>query len=60
MPNVPIQPSETPTSRPNNLLLETIVSMALVGAIIGAATGGWINDVFGRKKATLSADVVFT
>lgn len=39
---------------------ETIVSMALVGAIIGAATGGWINDVFGRKKATLSADVVFT
>lgn len=39
---------------------ETIVSMALVGAIIGAATGGWINDVFGRKKATLTADVVFT
>ncbi|XP_057431866.1 inositol transporter 1-like isoform X3 [Lotus japonicus] len=34
--------------------------MALVGAIIGAATGGWINDAFGRKKATLSADVVFT
>ncbi|XP_061370027.1 inositol transporter 1-like isoform X3 [Gastrolobium bilobum] len=33
--------------------------MALVGAIIGASTGGWINDVFGRKKATLSADVVF-
>lgn len=41
-------------------LQETIVSMALVGAIIGAATGGWINDAFGRKKATLSADVVFT
>ena len=39
---------------------ETIVSMALVGAIIGAASGGWINDAYGRKKATLLADVVFT
>lgn len=38
---------------------ETIVSMALVGAMIGAAFGGWINDVYGRKKATLFADVVF-
>ena len=37
---------------------ETIVSMALVGAIIGAASGGWINDAYGRKKATLLADVV--
>lgn len=33
--------------------------MALVGAIIGAASGGWINDAYGRKKATLAADVVF-
>lgn len=33
--------------------------MALVGAIIGAAVGGWCSDAFGRKKATLSADVVF-
>ena len=39
---------------------ETIVSMALVGAIIGAASGGWINDAYGRKKATLLADVAFT
>ncbi|KAK3014810.1 hypothetical protein RJ639_009637 [Escallonia herrerae] len=38
---------------------ETIVRMALVGAIIGAAAGGWVNDVYGRKKATLLADVVF-
>ena len=38
---------------------ETIVSMALVGAVIGAAGGGWINDAYGRKKATLLADVVF-
>lgn len=40
-------------------LQETIVSMALVGAMIGAAAGGWINDAYGRKKATLVADVVF-
>ncbi|KAL5976304.1 Integrin alpha chain-like protein (Alpha-int1) [Asimina triloba] len=33
--------------------------MALVGAIIGAALAGWINDVYGRKKATNLADVVF-
>ncbi|CAN0923101.1 Inositol transporter 1 [Linum grandiflorum] len=33
--------------------------MALVGAMIGAASGGWINDAYGRKKATLLADVVF-
>ncbi|PIN11752.1 putative transporter (major facilitator superfamily) [Handroanthus impetiginosus] len=43
----------------SSFLQETIVSMALVGAMIGAAVGGWINDTFGRKKATLSADVVF-
>ncbi|KAK2641813.1 hypothetical protein Ddye_023576 [Dipteronia dyeriana] len=44
----------------SSFLQETIVSMALVGAIIGAASGGWINDAYGRKKATLLADVVFT
>ncbi|KAK3038387.1 hypothetical protein RJ639_030287 [Escallonia herrerae] len=43
----------------SSFLQETIVSMALVGAIIGAAAGGWVNDVYGRKKATLLADVVF-
>ncbi|KAF7837132.1 inositol transporter 1-like [Senna tora] len=43
----------------SSFLQETIVSMALVGAIAGAAVGGWINDAFGRKKATLVADVVF-
>ncbi|KAI4334721.1 hypothetical protein L6164_013433 [Bauhinia variegata] len=45
--------------RDSSFLQETIVSMALVGAIIGAALGGWINDAFGRKKATISADIVF-
>lgn len=34
--------------------------MALVGAIIGAAAGGWVNDAYGRKRATLLADVIFT
>lgn len=38
---------------------ETIVSMAVAGAIIGAALGGWLNDKFGRKKSILLADFVF-
>ncbi|XP_073395440.1 inositol transporter 1 isoform X2 [Physcomitrium patens] len=38
---------------------ETIVSMAVAGAIIGAAYGGRINDKFGRKPAILAADTVF-
>ncbi|KAM7263402.1 hypothetical protein ACFE04_001085 [Oxalis oulophora] len=40
-------------------LQETIVSMAVAGAIIGAAIGGWMNDRFGRKKSILGADVLF-
>ncbi|KAM1793442.1 hypothetical protein ACFX12_037187 [Malus domestica] len=40
-------------------LQETIVSMAVAGAIIGAAVGGWMNDALGRKKSILIADVVF-
>ncbi|CAL0324872.1 unnamed protein product [Lupinus luteus] len=40
-------------------LQEAIVSMALAGAIIGAAIGGWINDRFGRRKAILLADTLF-
>ncbi|GLT57435.1 hypothetical protein SLA2020_304070 [Shorea laevis] len=44
----------------SSFLQETIISMALVGAMIGAAAGGWMNDTYGRKKATLLADVVFT
>ncbi|KAK7270046.1 hypothetical protein RIF29_22921 [Crotalaria pallida] len=45
--------------RESNFLQEAIVSMAIAGAIIGAAAGGWVNDAFGRKKATLFADVIF-
>ena len=35
------------------------MSMALAGAIVGAAVGGWINDRFGRRKAILLADTLF-
>lgn len=38
---------------------ETIVSMAVAGAIIGAAFGGWINDRYGRKLSILIADFLF-
>ncbi|KAJ8620765.1 hypothetical protein MRB53_029294 [Persea americana] len=40
-------------------LQETIVSMAVAGAIIGAAFGGWINDRYGRKLSILIADFLF-
>ncbi|KAI4311909.1 hypothetical protein MLD38_036773 [Melastoma candidum] len=40
-------------------LQETIVSMAVAGAIFGAPIGGWINDRFGRKMSILLADIVF-
>lgn len=43
----------------SSFLQETIVSMSLVGAIIGAVVGGWINDTWGRKRATLIADAFF-
>ncbi|XP_051135008.1 inositol transporter 4-like [Andrographis paniculata] len=39
---------------------ETIVSMAVAGAIVGAALGGWMNDKYGRKKSILVADILFT
>ena len=38
---------------------EAIVSIAILGAAIGAAAGGKINDRFGRKFAIFAADVVF-
>lgn len=45
--------------RDSNFLQETIVSMAIAGAMVGAAGGGYVNDAYGRKKATLIADVIF-
>ncbi|KAL6903588.1 hypothetical protein ACP4OV_004401 [Aristida adscensionis] len=50
---------EFPAVKDNYFLQETIVSMALVGAMLGAAAGGWINDAYGRKKSTLLADMLF-
>lgn len=41
------------------VLQESIVSMAVAGAIIGAAIGGWMNDRYGRKTAILIADFLF-
>lgn len=35
------------------------MSMAVAGAIFGAAIGGWVNDRFGRKISILAADVLF-
>lgn len=40
-------------------LQETIVSMAVFGAIFGAACGGWMNDKFGRRISIMVADVLF-
>lgn len=33
--------------------------MAVAGAIIGAAIGGWLNDRYGRRSAILIADFLF-
>ncbi|CAN6209325.1 unnamed protein product [Urochloa humidicola] len=38
---------------------ELIVSMAVAGAIIGAAVGGWATDRFGRRASILAADSLF-
>ncbi|RAL37898.1 hypothetical protein DM860_000592 [Cuscuta australis] len=43
----------------NTWLQETIVSMAVAGAIVGAGFGGWMNDKYGRKRSILLADIVF-
>ncbi|GER52863.1 sugar transporter family protein [Striga asiatica] len=40
-------------------LQETIVSMAVAGAIVGAGFGGLINDKYGRRKSILLADILF-
>ncbi|XAR49743.1 hypothetical protein NMG60_11033032 [Bertholletia excelsa] len=43
----------------STILQEVIVSMAVAGAIVGAAVGGWLNDQFGRKMSILIADLLF-
>lgn len=39
---------------------ELIVSITVGTAIIGAVTGGWFNDKFGRKLVLIMASLVFT
>ncbi|WVZ62921.1 hypothetical protein U9M48_012611 [Paspalum notatum var. saurae] len=43
----------------STVLQETIVSMAVAGAIFGAGAGGWMNDRFGRRPSLLIADLLF-
>ncbi|KAL5650112.1 hypothetical protein ACJX0J_040921, partial [Zea mays] len=43
----------------STVLRETIVSMAVAGAIVGAAFGGWMNDKFGRRPSIILADALF-
>ncbi|KAH9616349.1 hypothetical protein KSS87_017056 [Heliosperma pusillum] len=40
-------------------LQETIVAMAIAGAIVGAGTGGYLNDKIGRKWSLIIADTLF-
>lgn len=48
-----------PSVDKKTVLQETIVSMAVAGAIIGAAVGGWSNDKYGRRSSILAADFLF-
>ncbi|KAG0566811.1 hypothetical protein KC19_7G089300 [Ceratodon purpureus] len=43
----------------SSFLQEAIVSMAIAGAVVGAAVGGLLNDRLGRKFCILASDIVF-
>lgn len=43
----------------NTTLRETIVSMAVARAVVGAGLGGWMNDKFGRRTSLIIANVLF-
>ncbi|GKB19651.1 phosphate transporter PHO1 homolog 10 isoform X1 [Tanacetum coccineum] len=42
-----------------NFMINRHETIVLLGAMIGAAAGGWLNDVRGRKSAIHIADVIF-
>ncbi|GAQ92108.1 hexose transporter [Klebsormidium nitens] len=48
-----------PSVEKSVVLQETIVSMAIAGAVVGASIGGHVNDKYGRKFAILAADISF-
>ena len=39
---------------------EVIVSITIAGAIIGALSGGWFTDKFGRKPVLLVSSLIFS
>lgn len=43
-----------------NFMTGYVVSVLIIGALIGAATGGRINDRFGRWKTLLITAIIFT
>ncbi|OAE23706.1 hypothetical protein AXG93_2253s1170 [Marchantia polymorpha subsp. ruderalis] len=43
----------------STFLQETIVSTAILGAAVGAACGGRLNDMLGRRSTILISDAVF-
>ena len=43
----------------STFLQETIVSMEIMGAIIGATISGWIRDAYGRTLSIVIADLFF-
>lgn len=43
----------------NATVKETVVSIALLGAFIGALISSWLSDKYGRKKTIIIADIVF-
>ena len=43
-----------------NSQIALIVSIALIGAALGAFVSGYISDLHGRKKVIIVADILFT
>ncbi|MEJ2210729.1 MAG: sugar porter family MFS transporter [Anaerolineae bacterium] len=40
-------------------LQEVVTSAVLVGAVVGAISGGWLADRFGRRRVIMAAAIVF-